>query len=123
MPELGERLAIVCTDRGQHGMAELGAIQWEPVREDGDDDVRIWGANDQGDLVPVMIRENTRQTRGGSTKHRERLAAEWVERPDGGHTLQVKCRRCGRHVPLRDDTLDKFKDYPGRTMDCSLLGR
>ena len=118
-----DRLAVWCTDKGQHARTDLGS-----VRVDGEQ------------LLPVTTRQAPAPWAAGSRLRgvvdSETLEVEAPPRmiksaPEirDDHGIQVKwrftCTRCGRDVPLSGDSMrrlfDGIPDTPGRGFDISLI--
>lgn len=115
---LHDRLVLTCTDRGQHPSAELVMIDWTR-----DDDTSVWTPGSGGGTAEI-VDENTRAGRRGGAVHRQRPTDHhtWVDRADGGRTLQVRCRRCGRDYRVRDDRLEQLRTWQSSSLDLSLTG-
>ena len=81
-------IRVVCTDKGQHPDVSFGHVTaWQ----DGDGwRVTVDGLNHRGDVFTDL-----------EPIHRDQI-------PDRLHkTYPLECRRCGRNVPLRAETLDR----------------
>lgn len=85
----GTTIRVVCTDKGQH--AEVGFGSADAWQDSSGWHVSLHGLDYRGDeyvdLEPI---------------HRDQI-------PDRLHkTYPLECRRCGRDVPLRAETLERI---------------
>lgn len=114
---LRDELLLTCTDKGQHASAQIARVLWSPDTPDG---FGIWTPGDPA-LRPDTVAENARQTRAGRNKVTTRKPVERAQRADGGHTFNLRCPRCRRTTRLRDDTLDRLRQWPDVSCDISLM--